>query len=81
MAEHDCPADGKQPHVVTVMRAGHVVPIPAAVPLAPNDLVVPAADGKAGKAADQTAAGLGVAAGLVLGGGTVADQDAIVLLY
>lgn len=81
VAEFDCPADGKHPHVVTVLRGGFVVPIPAAVALAPGDLVVPAAGGKAGKATDQTAAGIGVASGIVLGGGLAVDQDAIVMLY
>lgn len=81
VCEADCPADGRQPHVVTVLRGGFVVPIPAAVALTPGDFVVPAAGGKAGLAADQTAAGRGVAAGMVLGGGTVADQDAIILLF
>jgi hypothetical protein len=81
VAEADCPANGKQSSVVTVFRGGFIVPIPAAVPLAPGDFVVPAAAGKAGKAADQTAAGRALAAGMVLGGGTVADQDAIVALF
>jgi len=78
VAEYDCPADGKQPHVVTVLRGGFIVPIPAAVPLAPNDLVVPGAGGKADKMGTPSKGG---AAGICLGGGTVADQDAIVLLY
>jgi hypothetical protein len=76
VAEYDCPADGKQPHVTTILRGGFVVPIPAAVVLAPGDFVVPAAAGKAGKGADKA-----TAAGVCLGGGTVVDQDAIVLLY
>jgi hypothetical protein len=80
VAEADCAA-GKPNSVVTVLRGGFVVPIPAAVVLAPGDYVVPAAGGKAGKAAANTAADKGAAAGMVLGGGTVIDQDAIVLLF
>lgn len=56
VAEADCPADGKQSSVVTVLCMNMVVPIEAAVNLAPGDWVNVAAEGKAGLAANKAAA-------------------------
>jgi hypothetical protein len=56
VAEADCAADGKQSSVVTVFCMNMVVPIQAAVPLAPGDWVKVGANGTADKAADKATA-------------------------